>query len=280
MILLAVEVGSKLEKAINALIEQGAQLGLTLVKALVVFLIGRLVINLINRVVKRVLVKRNIEPSVKTFVESLVNVVLTILLIVTVVGTLGVQTTSFAALLASAGVAIGMALSGNLSNFAGGLVILLLKPYRVGDYIEYLNVGGTVREIQIFHTVLATVDNKIIYIPNGSLSSGVVTNFSHQTTRRVDWTFGVDYGSDYDRVKQVLETIIARESRILSEPAEPFVALHALAGSSVNVVVRVWVNSSDYWPVYFDINKIVYETFNAEGIGFPFPQLTVHQAKK
>lgn len=279
MILLAVEVGSKLEKAINALIEQGAQLGLTLVKALVVFLIGRLVINLINRVVKRVLVKRNIEPSVKTFVESLVNVVLTILLIVTVVGTLGVQTTSFAALLASAGVAIGMALSGNLSNFAGGLVILLLKPYRIGDYIEYLNVGGTVREIQIFHTVLATVDNKIIYIPNGSLSSGVVTNFSHQTTRRVDWTFGVDYGSDYDRVKQVLETIIARESRILSEPAEPFVALHALAGSSVNVVVRVWVNSSDYWPVYFDINKIVYETFNAEGIGFPFPQLTVHQAK-
>lgn len=279
MILLAVEVGSKLEKAINALIEHGAQLGLTLVKALIVFLIGRLVINLINRVVKRVLVKRNVEPSVKTFVESLVNVLLTILLIVTVVGTLGVQTTSFAALLASAGVAIGMALSGNLSNFAGGLVILLLKPYRVGDYIEYLNVGGTVREIQIFHTVLATVDNKIIYIPNGSLSSGVVTNFSHQTTRRVDWTFGVDYGSDYDRVKQVLETIIARESRILSEPAEPFVALHALAGSSVNVVVRVWVNSSDYWPVYFDINKIVYETFNAEGIGFPFPQLTVHQAK-
>lgn len=279
MILLAVEVGSKLEKAINALIEQGAQLGLTLVKALIVFLIGRLIINLINKVVKRVLIKRDIEPSVKTFVESLVNVVLTILLIVTVVGTLGVQTTSFAALLASAGVAIGMALSGNLSNFAGGLIILLLKPYRVGDYIEYLNVGGTVKEIQIFHTVLATVDNKIIYIPNGSLSSGVVTNFSHQTMRRVDWTFSVDYGSDYEKVKDVIETILAHESRILSEPAEPFIALHALAGSSVNIVVRVWVNSSDYWPVYFDINKAVYETFNAEGIGFPFPQLTVHQAK-
>lgn len=279
MILLAVEIGSKLEKVINTLIEQGAQLGLTLVKALIVFLVGRLIINLINKVVKRVLIKRNIEPSVKTFFESLVNVVLTILLIITVVGTLGVQTTSFAALLASAGVAIGMALSGNLSNFAGGLIILLLKPFRVGDYIEYLNVGGTVKEIQIFHTVLATVDNKIIYIPNGSLSSGVVTNFSHQTMRRVDWTFGVDYGSDYEKVKQVIETILARESRILSEPAEPFIALHALAGSSVNIIVRVWVNSSDYWPVYFDINEAVYATFNAEGIGFPFPQLTVHHAK-
>lgn len=279
MILLVVEVGSKLEKVLNTLIEQGAELGMTLVKALIVFLIGRLVINLINKVVKRVLVKRNVEPSVKSFVESLINVVLTILLIISVVGTLGVQTTSFAALLASAGVAIGMALSGNLSNFAGGLIILLFKPYRVGDYIEYLNVGGTVKEIQIFHTVLATVDNKIIYIPNGSLSSGVVTNFSHQTSRRVDWTFGVDYGSDYNRVKQVIETILARESRIISEPAEPFIALHALAGSSVNVVVRVWVKSADYWSVYFDINKAVYETFNAEGIGFPFPQLTVHQAK-
>lgn len=279
MILLAVEVSSRLEKVVNALIEQGAQLGWTLIKALIVFLIGRLVISLINKVFKRVLIKRNVEPSVKTFMESLVNVVLTILLIISVVGTLGVQTTSFAALLASAGVAIGMALSGNLSNFAGGLIILLFKPYKVGDYIEYQPVGGTVKEIQIFHTVLATVDNKMIYIPNGALSSGVVTNFSHQTTRRVDWTFGVDYGTDYERVKQIVETVLARESRILSEPAAPFIALHALAGSSVNIVVRVWVQSEDYWDVYFGMNKAIYATFNAEGIGFPFPQLTVHQAK-
>lgn len=278
MILAVVEASSKLEKVVNSLIEQGSQLGWTLIKALLVYLIGKLIINLINKLVKRILTKRDIEASVKTFVGSLVNVILTILLIVSVVGALGVQTTTFAALLASAGVAIGMALSGNLANFAGGLIILLFKPYKIGDYIEYLNIGGTVKEIQIFHTILSTVDNKVIYVPNGSLSSGVVTNFSHQTTRRVDWTFGVDYGADYEKVKQILNEILAGEPRILPDPA-PFVALHALAASSVNVVVRVWVSSGDYWGVYFDINQKVYETFNAKGINFPFPQLTVHKGE-
>ena len=196
-----------------------------------------------------------------------------------IISVLGIETSSFIALFASAGVAVGMALSGNLSNFAGGLIILLFKPYKVGDYIEAQGVGGTVKEVQMFHTVLGTVDNKVIYIPNGSLSSGVVTNFSNQTTRRVDWTFGVEYGSDYEKVKQVIESVLAKDSRILSEPAAPFIALTALADSSVNVVVRVWVNSSDYWGVYFDINKNIYATFNEVGIGFPFPQLTVHQAK-
>ena len=171
----------------------------------------------------------------------------------------------------------GMALSGNLANFAGGLIILLFKPFKVGDYIEAQGTGGTVKEIQIFHTILATPDNKMVYIPNGSLSSGAVTNFSRQATRRVDWTFGVDYGEDYDKVKAVIETIIARDSRILTDPA-PFIALHALADSSVNIVVRVWVESPKYWEVYFGINQAVYATFNEKGINFPFPQLTVHRA--
>ena len=279
VLLAAVEASSKLEEAIRSLVEHGSQLGFTIIKALIVFLVGRLVINLLNKLVRKILSKRDIDPSVKTFVGSLVNVSLTILLIISVVGALGVQTTSFAALLASAGVAVGMALSGNLSNFAGGLIILLFKPYKVGDSIEAQGVGGTVKEVQMFHTVLGTVDNKVIYIPNGSLSSGVVTNFSNQTTRRVDWTFGVEYGSDYEKVKQVIESVLAKDSRSLSEPAAPFIALTALADSSVNVVVRVWVNSSDYWGVYFDINKNIYATFNEVGIGFPFPQLTVHQAK-
>ena len=279
VLLAAVEASSKLEEAIRSLVEHGSQLGFTIIKALIVFLVGRLVINLLNKLVRKILSKRDIDPSVKTFVGSLVNVSLTILLIISVVGALGVQTTSFAALLASAGVAVGMALSGNLSNFAGGLIILLFKPYKVGDYIEAQGVGGTVKEVQMFHTVLGTVDNKVIYIPNGSLSSGVVTNFSNQTTRRVDWTFGVEYGSDYEKVKQVIESGLAQDSPLLSEPAAPFIALTALADSSVNVVVRVWVNSSDYWGVYFDINKNIYVTFNEVGIGFPFPQLTVHQAK-
>ena len=274
VLLAAVEASSKLEEAIRSLVEHGSQLGFTIIKALIVFLVGRLVINLLNKLVRKILSKRDIDPSVKTFVGSLVNVSLTILLIISVVGALGVQTTSFAA-----GVAVGMALSGNLSNFAGGLIILLFKPYKVGDYIEAQGVGGTVKEVQMFHTVLGTVDNKVIYIPNGSFSSGVVTNFSNQTTRRVDWTFGVEYGSDYEKVKQVIESVLAKDSRILSEPAAPFIALTALADSSVNVVVRVWVNSSDYWGVYFDINKNIYATFNEVGIGFPFPQLTAQQAK-
>ena len=279
MILLDVLASSpRLEKMINSLVEQGSHLGWTIIKAILVFIVGRFVIQMINKLVRRILTKRDFDPSVKTFVGSLVNVTLMILLIISVVGALGVQTTSFAALLASAGVAVGMALSGNLSNFAGGLIILLFKPYKVGDYIESQGVGGTVREIQIFYTILLTADNKNIYIPNGSLSSGVVTNIGREPTRRVEWTFGVDYGSDYEHVKRVIESVLAQDARILNEPA-PFIALSALADSSVNVVVRAWVKSPDYWGVYFDTNKAIYATFNAQGIGFPFPQLTVHQAK-
>ncbi|WP_455639884.1 mechanosensitive ion channel family protein [Parabacteroides sp.] len=278
MLLDVLASNTKLEAFINSLIEQGSQLGWTIIKAIIVFIVGRFIIRMINKLVRRILTKRDFEPSVKTFVGSLVNVTLMVLLIISVVGALGVQTTSFAALLASAGVAVGMALSGNLSNFAGGLIILLFKPFKVGDYIESQGVGGTVREIQIFHTILVTPDNKNIFIPNGSLSSGVVTNISNESTRRVDWTFGVEYGCDYNHVKSVVESVLAQDARILNEPA-PFIALSALADSSVNVVVRVWVKSSDYWGVYFDTNKAIYATFNAEGIGFPFPQLTVHQAK-
>lgn len=278
MLLQVLEVSERLEGVLKSLIEHSAELGFAIIKAVIVFIVGRMIINLLNKLVRNILIKRNFDPSVKSFVSSLVNVTLTILLIISIVGALGVQTTSFAALLASAGVAVGMALSGNLSNFAGGLIVLLFKPYKVGDFIDYQGQSGTVHEIQMFHTILKTTDNKMIYIPNGSLSSGVIVNYSNQQTRRIDWVFGVDYGTDYDHVKQVLETILAKETRILKEPAEPFIALTTLADSSVNILVRVWVKSDDYWSVYFDMNKTVYETFNKEGINFPFPQLTVHQA--
>ncbi len=262
----------------SSLIKHGEAFGWALIKALLIFIVGRFLIRLVNRLVERVLVKRKVESSVKSFVGSLVSVALTILLIISVVGALGVQTSSFTALLASAGVAVGMALSGNLSNFAGGLIILLFKPFKVGDYVEAQGTGGTVQEIQIFHTILVTPDNKVVYVPNGALSSGVVTNYSHETTRRVDWTFNVSYGEDFSKVKQVVESILARDTRVKNIPA-PFIALSTLADSSVNVVVRVWVDSADYWGVYFDINQAVYETFNAQGISFPFPQLTIHRAE-
>lgn len=267
-----------LNAALQGLIAQASQLGWTLIKAFIIFIVGRFLIRVLNKFIRKILNKRNIEPSVRTFVSSLINVILMILLIISVVGALGVQTTSFAALLASAGVAVGMALSGNLSNFAGGLIILIFKPYKVGDYIESQNVSGTVKEVQIFHTVLNTPDNKIIYVPNGSLSSSAVINYSYQTMRRVEWTFGVEYGTEYEKVKREVEGILSKDSRILSEPA-PQIALNQLADSSVNFIVRVWVKSPDYWDVFFDINKNVYQTFNEAGINFPFPQLTVHQAK-
>ena len=267
----------KLALVTQQLIDSGIQAGGHILKAVIVFLVGRFLIRMLNRLVRRLMDKRNVDISIKTFVRSLVNILLTVLLIVSVVGALGVETTSFAALLASAGVAVGMALAGNLQNFAGGLVILLFKPYKVGDWIDAQNVSGTVKEIQIFHTILTTADNKLIYVPNGALSSGVVTNYSNQTTRRVEWIVGVDYGEDYNKVEKVVREVLAADKRILDDPA-PFIALHALDASSVNVVARVWVNSADYWGVYFDINKAIYATFNEQGINFPFPQLTVHQA--
>ncbi|MGN0309809.1 MAG: mechanosensitive ion channel family protein [Bacteroides sp.] len=267
----------QLQHFLQTLIDWGVSAGGRLIGAALIFVIGRFLISFLNRLVAKIMVRRHFDPSVQSFVRSLVNILLTVLLIIAVVSKLGVETTSFAALLASAGVAVGMALSGNLQNFAGGLIVLLLRPYKVGDLIESQGVIGTVNEIQIFHTILLTADNKMIYIPNGSLSSGTVVNYSRQATRRVEWIIGVEYGEQMAKVEQVINALIAADKRILPAP-EPFVALHALDSSSVNVVIRVWVDAADYWGVYFDMNKAIYETFNREGIGFPFPQLTLHQA--
>lgn len=266
----------KLQLFLQQLIEWGVNAGGRILGAILIFVIGRFIISFLNRLVAKIMVRRHFDLSVQSFVRSLVNILLTILLIIAVVSKLGVETTSFAALLASAGVAVGMALSGNLQNFAGGLIVLLLRPYKVGDLIESQGVIGTVNEIQIFHTILVTADNRAIYIPNGSLSSSTVINYSRRDTRRVEWIVGLEYGEDLAKVECVVRELIAADQRILTTP-EPFVALHALDSSSVNVVIRVWVDAANYWDVYFDTNKAIYNTFNREGIGFPFPQLTVHQ---
>ena len=268
----------KVQELIQQLTNWGISTGKQIIAALIILLVGRLLISLINKLVAKVLARKHVDAGVQTFVKSFVNIMLTILLIVAIISKLGVDTTSFAALLASAGVAVGMALSGNLQNFAGGLIILLFRPFKVGDFIECQGVSGTVKEIQIFHTILTSGDNKVIYIPNGGLSSGTVINYSREETRRVDWTFTVEYGEDFDKVESVINRLIEADERILKTPA-PFVNLIALADSSVNVVVRVWVKSENYWDVFFSMNKAVYATFNKEGINFPFPQLTIHQAK-
>ena len=260
--LLASETSIQLTNALEKLIDSGIQLGERVLGALIIFIIGKFLVNWLNRLFARILEKRKVDPSIQSFLKSMVSI----------------ELTGFAALLASAGVAIGMALSGNLQNFAGGLIILLFRPYKVGDFIEAsTGASGTVKEIQIFHTILITADNKMIYVPNGAMSSGVITNYSKLDTRRIEWNFGVDYGEDYNKVEKVLREIIANDKRILTSPA-PFIELGELAASSVNIKIRVWVNSSDYWNVFFSMNQTVYTTFNKEGINFPFPQLTVHQA--
>ena len=267
-------VNDFIAKALNA----GIDLGGRILAALIIFIIGKFLINWANKLFAAMLQKRKVDASIQSFLKSIVNITLLVMLFLAVIGKLGIELTSFAALLASVGVAVGMALSGNLSNFAGGVIILVFRPYKVGDYIEAsTGASGTVTDIQIFHTVLTTPDNKVIFAPNGAMSGAVVTNYSRKDTRRLDFTFGVEYGTDFNQAKAIILEIISKDSRILQDPA-PFVELSALADSSVNITVRVWVNASDYWAVNFDMNKNVYATFNEKGISFPFPQLTVHQA--
>lgn len=269
--------GGYVQDLIDKGIDLGIEAGKSIIVAVIIYFVGKTVISLIKRMLGSMMERRKVDPTIQTFMMSLVNILLLTLLVISVVSALGVNTTSFAALLASAGVAVGMALSGNLQNLAGGIVILLFRPFKVGDYIEAQGAGGTVSEIQIFHTILTTPDNKKLFLPNGALSSGNITNFSREALRRVELTVSIEYGEDVDKVRGVLQELLAADDRIQKEPA-PLVALGALAGSSVNLTVRVWVNSADYWDVFFQTNETIYKEFNRRGINFPFPQLTVHQA--
>ena len=265
------------DQVISQLITWSLDAGKHILIAVVVYLIGHYLIKFLNYLVARFLERRKIEISVQTFVKSFISILLQVLLIITVVSALGVNTTSFAALLASFGVAIGMALSGNLQNFAGGIVILFLKPYKVGDWVEAQGTAGTVQAIQIFHTILLTADGKLIYIPNGAMSSGTITNYTLTPTRLVEWVIGVEYWQDVERAPQTVLDIIKAYSRVLTDPA-PVVWVKELNSSSVDLVVRCWVNNDDYWSVLFQNREKIYSTFNEKGISFPFPQITVHQA--
>ena len=268
-----------LDVFLTKMLDLGISVGSKILLAIVVFIVGRWIVRRLNKLLAKILEKRHVEASLSTFVKSLVNITLTLLLIIVVIGVLGIETSSFIALFASAGVAIGMALSGTLQNFAGGVMILLFKPFKVGDTIEAQGQSGTVREIQIFNTILATPDNKIIIIPNGGLSTGLMKNYSREATRRVDWEFGIAYGDDYTKAKAVIARLLDADGRVLKDPAY-FIALTSLGESSVNIVVRAWVNAGDYWGVYFDMNEKVYKTFAEENLNIPFPQLDVHLHKQ
>ena len=263
---------------LDKLVDLSTTLGTKLLAAIFILLIGRWIIRRLKKLINNLLEKRQVEASLATFTRSLINITLNFLLVLMLVGTLGVETSSIIALFASIGVGIGMALSGTLQNFAGGIMILLFKPFKVGDFIEAQGQSGTVKEIQIFNTILTTPDNKIIIIPNGGLSTGITQNYSKEALRRVDWQFGIAYGDSYNKAQEVIARLLNADNRILKEPAY-FIALTSLGESSVNIVVRAWVNASDYWGVYFDMNEKVYKTFAEESINIPFPQLDVHLVK-
>lgn len=261
-------IGDFLEKAIN--------FGIKVLAAILIYLIGAWLIKKIKGMLKRIFDKKGTDAAIASFTMSIVSIALTIVLIIVTIGTLGIDTTSFAALLAGGGMAIGMALNGTVQNFAGGIMILIFKPFKSGDYIEAQGFAGTVSEVTITSTKLTTVDNRIIIIPNGALSNGTINNYSDQKFRRVDLTVDVEYGTSSDAVKAVLHSIVKEDARILSEPAEPFIALSALKDSSIQFTMRLWVNSSDYWGVYFDTIEKVYNELPKNGIHFPFPQLDVN----
>ena len=249
--------------------------GLKLVYAIVVLMIGLWIIKKITNALKGLMVKRNFDASLVPFLTSMIGGLLKVLLIITAMSMLGIEMTSFIAILGAAGLAVGLALSGTLQNFAGGVMLLVFKPFKVGDFIEAQSYTGVVKEIQIFITILTTPDNKTVIIPNGPLSNGAMINYSTQETRRVDWTFGIGYGDKAEDARKILMELMNADERILQDP-EPFVGLKELGDSSVNFATRAWVKGEDYWGVFFDMNNNVYNAFNEKGINIPFPQMDVH----
>ncbi len=282
--------------------------------AILVFYLGRYIIRKLYNVVYRMLTSRNVEASLVTFSLSMVRIVLYFILIITVIGILGIETSSFLALFASAGVAVGMALSGTLQNFAGGVLILLLKPYRVGDFIEVQGYSGTVKSIQLFNTIINTPDNKAIILPNGMLSTSSINNYSLEQYRRVDWDVSLAYGTDVEAAKAALLEILLEDDRVVEKYVEddikkrheenqksrssilstpempvdlpnkadraPFVALKEMGDSAIVVTARAWTHVSNYWPLFFSMNEKIYATLPEKGFSFPFPQLDVHMAKE
>ena len=269
-------MGTELTKdMLDSLIEIGSSLSISLLMALAILIIGRQLVKLILRLITVALEKSNVEDTVRIFVTNLLNTLLMILVFIAAINQLGIETTSIIAVLGAAGLAIGLALQGSLSNFAAGILIVIYRPYKVGDYIEAGNYAGTVKDIQIFSTVLKTPDNKIVVVPNGSIMNGSIVNYSDQDTRRIDLIIGCSYEDDIDKVRSVLEDILKKEKRVLKDP-KPQIAVTELADSSVNFIFRPWVKRVDYLPVYYSLLEEVKKRFDKEGISIPYPQSDVH----
>lgn len=272
------QVEEQLEKAFDlsqTAIDLLWKYGPDIVLAIITLIVGLWIIKMISRTVRKVLTKREFDASLTPFLVTLLNIALKAALVVSVIDMVGIEVTSFVAIIGAAGLAVGLALQGTLQNFAGGVIILILKPFKVGDVIDAKGYLGTVKEIQIFYTIINTFDKKVVYIPNGSLANSDMTNISKEEERRNEWKFGIAYGDDVDKAKELIKKMIDEDERILKEP-EPFIALHSLGDSSVNIVVRTWSKADNLWPVYFDMNEKVYKEFPKHGLNIPFPQMDVH----
>lgn len=272
------DINEKINKIWDAVVSGSLDLAKNIIIAIIVFYIGKFAINFLLKVVKKVMLRRNIDETVSKFILNILKISLQVTLFIAIIGILGVKTSSIMGLIAATGFGVGMALSGTMQNFANGILLLVFHPYKVGDFIEVNNISGTVKAIQIFHTILVTTDNKVIYIPNGTLGTATMINYNQQVTRRIDWVIDIDYGEDFERVKAVIESIIASEPNILKEPA-PVVELNELSASSVKVLLRCWVATGNYWTLYYSVNRKIYEQFNQNNINFPYPQITVHISK-
>jgi len=260
---------------IEALVTGASSFGLQIIAALAVFVIGRWLSRRISNLLERGLQRADTDPTLVGFFRNIAYFGLLTLVIIAAVGQLGVQTTSFIAILGAAGLAVGLALQGSLANFAAGVLMIIFRPFKAGDFIEAAGTAGSVEEIQLFTTTLKTPDNKIIIIPNAQVTNGTITNYSARDTRRLDLVFGVSYSDDLDKVKRVINEVLAEEKRLLDDPV-PLVGLLKLGDSSVDFAVRPWVKSSDYWPVFFDLQETMKRRFDKEGISIPFPQRDVH----
>ena len=253
----------------------GVDFGIKALIAIVIFVVGRMVARAVSGGLRRVMRKQEVDKILETFVSNLVYWLLMTFVIIAAINQLGIQTTSLIAVIGAAGLAVGLALQGSLSNFAAGVLIVLFRPYRVGDFVEAAGVSGSVLQVQILTTILKTPDNKQIIVPNSEIMSSIITNYSANETRRIDMVFGVGYEDDLDKVRGVLEELVAADSRILKDPA-CVINVHELADSSVNFVCRPWVKTADYWDVHWDLTEKVKKRFDQEGISIPYPQQDVH----
>lgn len=272
-------ISTPLDELIHQGIKISIEFGVKVLAAITIYLIGAWLIKRVKTLINRVMVRKNADPSLRSFILSFTKITLTVILIITTINVLGVDTTSIVALIAGSGLAIGMALSGTLQNFAGGIMILLFKPFKVGDYIEAQGFNGTVHSIEITTTHIYTPDNKMIILPNGSLSNGTINNYSATGTRRCEWKIGISYGNNVEDAKNEILKIINESPLIITEPAAPMAALASLDDSAVVIVARAWAKSEDYWTLFYSVNEQIYNKLPKAGISFPFPQMDVHIVK-